>query len=153
MIPAYVFDIDGTLADCSHRLHHIQREPGDARPKDWTAFFAACRDDAPIEHMCGLARTLMHASKVVLVSARSDECHGATRDWLDKHLGIKFRFAPLYMRRAGDHRDDNVIKAELLAELRSHGYEPIMVFEDRARVVKMWRDAGIPCAQVTEGDF
>lgn len=35
----------------------------------------------------------------------------------------------------------------------SHGYEPIMAFDDRDRVVKMWRDAGIPCAQVAPGDF
>jgi hypothetical protein len=28
-------DIDGTLADCTHRLHHIQKQP-----KDWDAFFA-----------------------------------------------------------------------------------------------------------------
>ena len=27
------------------------------------------------------------------------------------------------------------------------------VFEDRASVVKMWRDLGITCLQVDEGDF
>ena len=27
------------------------------------------------------------------------------------------------------------------------------VFEDRDRVVKMWRDLGITCFQVAEGDF
>ena len=31
-----VLDIDGVLADVSHRLGHVQR-----RPKDWDAFFAA----------------------------------------------------------------------------------------------------------------
>jgi hypothetical protein len=29
----YIFDIDGTLADISHRLHFIQQES-----KDWKAF-------------------------------------------------------------------------------------------------------------------
>jgi len=33
----YIFDIDGTLADVSHRLHYITGET-----KDWDAFFAAC---------------------------------------------------------------------------------------------------------------
>jgi hypothetical protein len=33
------------------------------------------------------------------------------------------------------------------------GYEPIMVFDDRNQVVKMWRERGIVCAQVAEGDF
>lgn len=31
-----VFDLDGTLADCEHRIHHITKEP-----KDWRAFFEA----------------------------------------------------------------------------------------------------------------
>jgi len=39
--PCYVFDIDGTIADGDHRLHHIVREAGDARPKNWRAFFSA----------------------------------------------------------------------------------------------------------------
>jgi hypothetical protein len=28
-----------------------------------------------------------------------------------------------------------------------------MAFDDRNSVVKMWRDLGIPCAQVADGDF
>jgi hypothetical protein len=35
----YLFDLDGTLADCTHRLH---------RRKHWRAFFAACTADSPI---------------------------------------------------------------------------------------------------------
>jgi hypothetical protein len=36
---------------------------------------------------------------------------------------------------------------------RIDGFEPIMVFDDRNRVVKALRAAGVPCAQVAEGDF
>ncbi len=35
-----IFDIDGTLADCSHRLHHIQKDPA-----DWDGFYEACEDE------------------------------------------------------------------------------------------------------------
>jgi len=45
------------------------------------------------------------------------------------------------------------VKREMLDRIRADGYNPIMAFEDRSRVVKMWREAGIPCAQVAEGDF
>lgn len=143
----YIFDIDGTLADCSHRLHHIQK-----RPKDWQSFFADCYDDAPIPHMIGLAQTLRvaSASQIVFVSGRSDECRSATETWLMNHLGFD---APLYMRKAGDYRADDIIKTEILAELRADGFDPIMAFDDRNRVVAAWRAAGIPCAQVAEGDF
>ncbi len=145
-IEVYVFDIDGTLADCSHRLYHIEK-----KPKDWTAFFAAVGDDAPIPHMIRLCEALVQSDNlVVFVSGRSDECREETLDWLFKYIDQEL---PLYMRKAGDYRADDIVKMELLAELRADGYEPVMVFDDRARVVAAWRAAGVPCAQVAPGDF
>ena len=145
MRPVYVFDLDGTLADCSHRLHFIEKQP-----KDWTGFFAACAEDKPIEHMVGLAADLFEGGyQIVFVSGRSDECRDDTERWLERYLEL----APLYMRKAGDYRADDIIKIELLAQLRADGYEPIMVFDDRKRVVDAWRSAGVPCAQVAPGDF
>lgn len=144
-IPCYIFDIDGTLADCTHRLPHILKEP-----KDWRAFFAACCDDKPIAHMIQLAVTLSDADQpIIFVSGRSDECADATMAWLAEHVFT----APIYMRRAGDHRPDDIVKVELLKRVLADGYEPIMAFDDRKRVVDAWRKAGIPCAQVAEGEF
>lgn len=143
----YIFDIDGTLADCSHRLHHIQKTP-----KDWDAFFADCHLDTPHSHIIDLACHLRSAGfvRVVYVSGRSDQCRDSTQKWLDRN-GLPA--GPLYMRKAGDHRDDDVVKVEILAKLRRDGFDPIMAFDDRNRVVKAWRSAGVPCAQVAEGDF
>ena len=59
----------------------------------------------------------------------------------------------LFMRKAGDRRDDSVIKKEMLVQLRIAGFNPVMVFEDRDRVVKMWRENGVRCMQVANGDF
>lgn len=142
----YIFDIDGTIADLSHRLPHIQKEP-----KDWQSFFAACHDDAPIPHIIELARDLHCAgASIIYVSGRSDECRAATEAWLkDNRLPL----GKVYMRAEGDHRGDDQVKAELLAELLSHGHRPVMAFDDRDRVVKTWRTNGVPCAQVAEGDF
>jgi len=146
----YVFDIDGTLADCSHRLHHIQKQP-----KDWDAFFDAVLDDKPIEHMANLAITLFQTHNIAFVSGRSDVCKCDTALWLHRHILPTVTLSPLnlYMRKAGDHRDDDIVKIEMLAQLRADGFEPIMVFDDRKRVVDAWRAAGIPCAQVAPGDF
>lgn len=146
MRECYLFDIDGTLADCSHRLRHITRGE-----KDWRSFFAACGDDAPIPHIISLALNLWDADQqIIYVSGRSDECRDLTLAWLAKH-GLPE--APLYMRKAGDHRDDDKVKAELLVAVIADGWAPVMAFDDRDRVVKMWRDRGIPCAQVAAGDF
>lgn len=142
----YVFDIDGTLADCSHRLHYIHPRPA----KDWRAFFAACDQDEPIEHMIDLAYALYETAHVVIVSGRSDECKEKTEAWLSKHGVI---YDAIYMRKAGDHRDDDVLKSELLDQMLADGWRPIMAFDDRDRVVKTWRSRGVPCAQVAEGNF
>ena len=43
---------------------------------------------------------------------------------------------------------------ELLKErIRKDGYEPFLVFDDRQRVVDMWRRNGIQCCQVAPGDY
>lgn len=142
----YIFDIDGTIADLSHRLPHIQNEP-----KDWDAFFGACLGDTPIDHICELVRTLRDADQpIVLVSGRSDQCREHTEIWL-AWQGLDG--LPLYMRREGDRRPDHLVKADLLDKLRADGFQPIMAFDDRNQVVEMWRAAGIPCAQVAPGDF
>lgn len=142
----YIFDIDGTIADLTHRLPHIQKTS-----KDWTAFFASVADDAPIEHMIKLAIDVSLAgANIVYVSGRSDECREATETWLRLHA---LPDGKVFMRRQGDHRPDYQVKVELLAELRAEGHNPVMAFDDRNSVVKMWRELGIPCAQVADGDF
>lgn len=148
----YLFDIDGTLADLTHRLHHIQpplRADGQYGPKNWDAFFDACGDDKPIPHMIGICRDLMASAPVVFVSGRSDRTRRVTQNWLASNC----LFGDLYMRRDGDHRPDHIVKAELLDKIIADGKTPIMAFDDRDQVVKMWRSKGIPCAQVADGNF
>ena len=57
------------------------------------------------------------------------------------------------MRSTKDNRPDDIVKKELLDKMREEGYNPILVFDDRDSVVKMWRENGIPTFQVNYGDF
>jgi hypothetical protein len=41
----------------------------------------------------------------------------------------------------------------LLDKLMADGFRPIMAFDDRNQVVEMWRQRGVPCAQVADGNF
>lgn len=176
----YIFDLDGTLALIEHRLHFIQRpslkcyDCGGANRKacvqcadldagfkpDWRAFFAACGDDKPNEPVIRTYRALREAGAECWIwSGRSDECQSATKDWLAKHCGTRFggwTQAPeaFRMRKAGDYRDDVEVKREWLAEMEPPEFARLTaVFDDRARVVQMWRDAGVPCFQVAPGEF
>lgn len=145
MARCFIFDIDGTLANLEHRLPLIKGE----KP-DWDAFFNACGDDEPIEHIATVARAIDAFHQVVYVTGRSDISQRATIDWLAKH-GMPI--GALYMRKQGDHKPDHKLKLELLAQMRQDGFDPIMAFDDRKAVVDMWREAGLPCAQVAAGDF
>lgn len=145
----FIFDVDGTLADCAHRLHHIQSEP-----KNWDAFYAGCVDDAPIDHVMRVLRALVDSGEhCVFVSGRSQSTLANTHAWVASKSNRAWAPQQFYFRADGDHRDDVVVKKELLARLRGDGWEPIMVFEDRQSCVNMWRAEGIPCAQVAKGDF
>lgn len=137
-----VFDLDGTLADCSHRIHHILKEP-----KDWDVFFSKCDKDKPIEHTIELMQHIQHFYNIVIVTGRSSVAEKQTLTWLKK-----YRIFPekLIMRQEGDHTDDHILKLKMVEDFKDR---IAFVFEDRTRVVKMWRDAGIPCFQVADGDF
>lgn len=139
----YVFDLDGTLADLSHRRRHIEGEA-----KDWRAFFAACADDAPIPHVIELLLRLWNdGNKVEIWSGRSDEVRRETEEWLAKH-GISGSLLTC-MRSAGDRRPDHMVKRGFLRMTD----QPDIIFDDRKQVVDMWRAEGIPCFQVAPGDF
>lgn len=143
----YIFDIDGTLADLSHRLHFIQKEPA-----DWTGFFAACPGDKQIPEIATVAKSLSKSSyKIVMITGRSDEIRDETEEWLDRY---NIPWDALYMRKAGDHREDSVVKAELLDTcLRNMPGTILGVFEDRQQVVDMYRAKGLRVFQVAEGKF
>jgi phosphoglycolate phosphatase-like HAD superfamily hydrolase len=147
MNDCYIFDLDGTLADLSHRIHHIQ-----TTPKDWPAFFAGVKDDTPIEHVVNLYHIIACQADVIFVSGRSDACRDGTVWWLAKH-GFTIHANGLYMRKEGDHRPDYRVKYDLLQQLKADGWNPLMAFDDRDQVVNMWRLNGIPCAQVAPGSF
>lgn len=139
-----VFDLDGTLCDVSHRLHFIQEQP-----KDWDAFFSSCIDDAPKLEIIHTLNALDEAGhRVEIWTGRSDVTFRQTIQWLNKHVANGSFSLGLKMRPAGDYRPDHELKREWLMEGLKLGTAPDLVFEDRQRVVDMWRSENITCCQV-----
>lgn len=140
-----VFDLDGTLALNEHRQHFVERPVGE---KDWTAFFEACDKDKPNNPVIEVLHALEKKGHVVEIwSGRTDTVIEKTVLWLAKN---DIGHVPLKMRPAKDRRPDTVLKKEWLDRAIP---APDLVFDDRNSVVKMWRENGIACAQVAEGDF
>ena len=151
-----VFDLDGTLADGSHREHFLRETP-----KKWDAYFEACYDDNPIEHAISVFHNLRPYNSIQIWTGRSEVVRGQTVKWLagsniflpHNRFGGMPNIGQLLMRPTGDFTPDDELKMRWLADARGMDEEPHLVFEDRDRVVKMWRDEGIPCFQVAPGDF
>lgn len=141
-----IFDIDGTLSNCSARLCHIL----DGHP-DWDAFHRACQLDPVNEPVRLLLRQLKQADwTIALCTGRPWRYEDATRGWLNKHRIV---YHSLIMREDGDKQSDVDLKRRMLKGLRDLGHDVQMAFEDRQRVVDMWREEGVFCFQCAKGDY
>jgi len=139
-----IFDIDGTLADISERVHHIWR-----KPKNWTAFNAGMAQDRAIHSMVRLCNLLYDAGlRIILCSGRNEKNRPETMEWLARH-GVNYH--ELLLRRDEDYRSDAVVKREILRAIDRN--KILFVVEDRNRVVEMWRAEGLVCLQPAPGDF
>lgn len=141
----FVFDLDGTLCNIEHRLHYIQN-----KPKNWPAFYRACVDDVPVLPILHCAQALVvMGHRVEIWSGRSDEVRAETEAWLNCY---PIGYSVLRMRREGDYRADDIVKGEWLDALPPE-QRPALAFDDRQRMVDMWRSRGVQCAQVAPGQF
>lgn len=140
-----IVDIDGTIADIDHRLHHIKE-----KPKDYKAFYSNVHYDKPIMDMLITVRAFNALGyNIVFCTGRKDSCREDTEDWLDIYFGFNFE---LLMLPSKGHSPDNEGKPLLIAE--DYPVERVLfILEDRSRMVKAWRDLGYRCLQVCEGDY
>jgi len=134
---AFIFDIDGTLA--------LRVDRG---PFDWHRV----SEDVGNSSVVAVARAIdLSGAKIVYVSGRPENVRLATEQWIHDHVEV---VGPLFMRPDRDNRSDVEIKREIyLQNIRPH-FNIAGVFDDRSRVVKLWRDEfGLTCFQVANGDF
>lgn len=150
-----IFDLDGTLALTEHRQHFLKETP-----KNWKAFNEACVDDKPNWPVINLFQGFQYTDIVYILSGRTNDVVGQTIMWLDNY-GISVTRKILKMRKPCDYRDDRIVKREMfdkIIEEQSLVYSvnlanDIIVFDDRQKVVDMWRKMGLTCCQVAPGDF
>tara|TARA_R100001086_G_C11838823_1_gene258558 strand:- start:1556 stop:1993 length:438 start_codon:yes stop_codon:yes gene_type:complete len=139
-----ICDLDGTLSDYGHRIHHYKQ-------RNYEAFNAAGINDNPIENICNILRSLHSQETFVIVMTARDESHRKeTAQWL------RLNDVPcdqLIMRPVGDQSSDDVCKLKLMQKHVKDYRDIWFVLEDRKSVVDMWRGEGLTCLQVAPGDF
>jgi len=141
-----IFDVDGTLMDIEHRRHFVVQ-----RPKDFDAFREATSQDTAKEDIFAVAKALKAAGHRIIISSGRNKSQRAVT--LKQLMGAGLVFDALYMRSDKDYRPDDEVKSQMLDKMIKDGFNPTMAFDDRQRVVDMWRDRGLTVAQVAPGDF
>lgn len=134
--PAYLFDIDGTLAEMVARGPFEWDKVGNDNPRHQVV------ETLQALYGCGY--------RVIIMSGRDAVCQRETIDWLDRN---EIPFDEIFMRPEGDMRKDNIVKQELFDNHVRFNYNVVAVFDDRQQVVDMWRAMGVDCFQVQPGNF
>lgn len=145
MSECLILDLDGTLADCSHRMHYIETSP-----KDWKTFFAYCYDDPIIEPVYELIKSLKSDYKIVITTSRPESNRYLSNLWLEEK-GIKYDM--LLMRKTNDFRKSPIIKSEMVDFIIEKGYIPKIAFEDREDCVEMFINRGIFTIHIPESNI
>jgi len=141
---AVIFDVDGTLCDVSG-IRHLLDGPGrfdkfhrmsiNCPPHQWVV------DAAKAEDAAGRA--------VLIVTGRSTRYRDITAVWLALH-GVPSE--SMFMRAHDDFRPDDVVKAEILAKIRTR-WTPVAAWDDRPSIVRLWEREGIPVTVVPGWPF
>ena len=132
---AVIFDMDGTLSLLNGR------NPYDA---------STCEQDLPNPQVVELYHLYKDKYKIILCSGREDKYREQTKKWLANN---NIEYAHLYMRNSDDFRKDSIIKTEIYEKFIAPNYNVKVVVDDRAQVIKVWRELGFTVFQVAEGDF
>lgn len=138
-----IVDIDGTVADLTHRLKYIQQDP-----KDWNSFFGNMANDVPIHDNIDRIQYLSQDNNIVFVSGRPEDYRAVTEKWLGQF--IRNPYQALFMRKSGDKRPDTEVKQQIL-DTYFDKTKIKLVIDDRPSVIRMWRSNGLEVMDVGNG--
>lgn len=135
-------DLDGTVADNSHRIGFIQ-----STEKDWNAFYSSefIAKDKPIPAAIKGLKRLMDQSGLILyfLTGRPERTRVATIGWL--RLNVPWgEQVPLLMRPDGDFRKADVYKEEHIQKIHQLYPSKVKVFiDDDLRNTEMYKRLGL----------
>ena len=151
LTPCVICDLDGTLA--------IHRNRGAFEYDKLSTDYA----DPRLVRL--LRMFLENGTHIIFLSGREmlSNVYEDTLAWIEKSVGKEYLYAvkldgthpkfDLFMRSNGDKRSDDLVKKEIYEREIKGQYDVISIFDDRDKVVRMWREEGLLCCQVYYGNF
>ncbi len=143
---AVIVDVDGVIADASHRQWYL-----DGARRDWRGFFEACVDDPPIDAVIRLVALFDPDVVVVLLTARPYYVTDQTETWLRAN-GVRWDL--LVLRARADERTSSVpFKRRIVGELRQAGFDLELAIDDDINNVGMYHEEAVPAVYIHSGYY
>jgi len=151
-----ILDLDGTIALTHHRDYLI-RDKSKRSKEAWELFYDLCYKDEPNIAVIRSMNAWISANKDIRIfTGRSARVREKTHDWLFAHTDLLHSDIDrvLRMRPEGDNTEDTILKRRWFFEMPEEERKRVVcVYDDRTRVVEMWRALGLTCFQVAQNDF
>jgi len=166
---AILVDLDSTLCNCDHRVHHIKTDktPNADRKgkKNWMKFYEELVNDTPNSWCVELIRGMAHIGVIPLyVTGRPQEYEYITLKWFGDQFPLmpmdnphfvfceQYVASHLFMRADKDYRKDCIVKEELYRTFIEPKYDIVFALDDRKQVYQHFRKIGLTCLACAEGD-
>lgn len=147
-----ICDLDGTLFDIKHRLHHVKKEV-----KDWKAFGEEILNDTVREEVREMLPKLGDEERITIFLSGRNEMHRKHTELMMNRgaFGVNcvddHECLPLViMREEHDHRPDTEVKSDMYKKYLST-QNVVEVIDDRPSVIEMWRELGLNVTDVGDG--
>jgi hypothetical protein len=146
-----VLDLDGTLFNIGHRVHHLQA-------KDYETANSLLIHDEVHEDVVNFLSMLddVEDKEVIAVTGRDEKWRELTHQKLDSHR-LGYYIDMLLMRPYGNFASDGVMKLQVLEKHFGSKEEVLkrvaFCLDDRDKVVEEFRNYGLPCWQVRQGAY
>lgn len=146
-----IFDIDGTLADISHRRELLIQ----GKKKEFYELMGNDEINPPVMLILESIQSYSKGIKFLFVTGRMEKHREKTADWIynnTRYVSIEHEDShQLLMRKNSDNRPDDIVKREIYEDHIKDKYDVIAVFDDRKRVIDMWISLGLFVFDVGQG--
>jgi hypothetical protein len=154
----FIFDLDGTLANIDDRRNLAKANAAPGKSMDWKTFQdpAVVKKDKPNSAVIKMAQVLAESGHMIAIfSGRTDKNALTTKHWLVRN-NVPWHSIRMRPSKGSDSSiGDEILKENWLNDFADKvGFDNIVgVFDDRNKVVDMWRRRGLTCFQVNDGNF
>tara|TARA_B100001540_G_C15736048_1_gene609957 strand:- start:815 stop:1252 length:438 start_codon:yes stop_codon:yes gene_type:complete len=134
-------DIDGTVADNSHRQHFLEGK------KDWDGFFDALDLDEPIYEIINKMNDEHNQGReIIFLTGRPERYRDPTENWLKQYFNFPLRV----VMRPNDNKKNKLLTKKEMFEQNFNIDEIFYVIDNDEDLLNMWTDMQLKVVGVTD---